>query len=115
MARALLPEDLWSLVTGHLPTHCRLPKGGWPRLNDRATLTGILFVLKTGISWEYLPRELGCSGGITCWPRPHEWMKDGVGQRVLGCADEVSQHASRDAALSRVKGSADSAGSLSAS
>jgi len=82
MARALLPEDLWSLVAAHLPTHSRSPKGGRPRLNDRATLTGILFVLKTGIPWEYLPRELGCGSGMTCWRRLHEWMQAGVWQHV---------------------------------
>jgi hypothetical protein len=33
---------------------------------------------------------------------------------ALGCADEASQHVSRDTAWSRVKGSADGVGSLSA-
>ncbi len=67
MAQALLPKDLWSLIAPHLPAHRRSPKCGRPRINDRATLTGILFVLKTGIPWEYLPRELGCGSGMTCW------------------------------------------------
>lgn len=49
MAQALLPDYLWSLVAVHLPANRRSPKGGRPRINDRATLTGILFVLKTGI------------------------------------------------------------------
>jgi transposase len=49
MARALLPEDLWSLIAAHLSTHRASPKGGRPRIDDRAALTGILFVLKTGI------------------------------------------------------------------
>jgi len=82
MARALLPEDLWSLIAAHLPTHRPLPKGGRPRIDDRAALTGILFVLKTGIPWEYLPRELGCGSGMTCWRRLHEWMLAGVWQRI---------------------------------
>lgn len=47
-----------------------------------APLSGILFVLKTGIPWEYLPRELGCSSGMTCWSRLHERMLAGVWQRV---------------------------------
>jgi len=82
MARALLPEDLWSLIAAHLPTHRRSPKGGRPRIDDRAALTGILSVLKTGIPWEYLPRELGCGSGMTCWRRLHEWMLAGVWQRI---------------------------------
>lgn len=48
MARALLPEELWTLVAAHLPAHRRSPKGGRPRIDDRAAFTGILFVLKTG-------------------------------------------------------------------
>jgi transposase len=78
MAQALLPDDLWSLIAAYLPCHSRSPKGGRPRVNDRAALTGILFVLKTGIPWEYLPRELGCGSGMTCWRRLHEWMQAGV-------------------------------------
>jgi len=34
-----------------------------------AALRGILFVLRTGIPWEYLSRELGCGSGMTCWRR----------------------------------------------
>jgi transposase len=45
---------------------------------DRAALTGIVFVLKTGIPWEYLPREMGCGSGMTCWRRLREWQLAGV-------------------------------------
>ncbi len=81
MARALLSEDLWSLIAAHFPTHRPSPKGGRPRIDDRAALTGIL---KTGIPWEYLPRELGCGSGMTCWRRLREWMLAGVWQRIHG-------------------------------
>lgn len=54
---------------------------GWATTDQRpATLTGIVFVLKTGIPWEYLPREPGCGSGMTCWRRLHEWMQAGVWQ-----------------------------------
>ncbi|EKM98072.1 hypothetical protein MXAZACID_17351 [Acidocella sp. MX-AZ02] len=36
------------------------PRGGRPRISDRAALSGILFVLRSGIAWEDLPPELGC-------------------------------------------------------
>lgn len=39
-------------------------------------LTGILFVLKTGIPWQDLPAEMGC--GMTCWRRLHALQQDGV-------------------------------------
>jgi transposase len=47
-------------------------------VDDRAALTGILFVLKTGIPWEYLPQEMGCGSGMTCWRRLRDWQQAGV-------------------------------------
>lgn len=78
MAKALLPDDLWEVIRPLLPQHPPSPKGGRPRLDDRAALTGILFVLKTGIPWEDLPAELGCGSGMTCWRRLAEWQEAGV-------------------------------------
>ncbi len=51
-------------------------------MDDRAALTGILFVLKTGISWEMLPKEMGCGSGMTCWRRLKEWHETGVWRRL---------------------------------
>ena len=45
---------------------------------DRAALTGILFVLRTGIQWEMLPPGIGCGSGITCWRRLRDWQEAGV-------------------------------------
>ena len=52
-------------------------------MSDRAALTGIIFVLKTGIGWEWLPREMGCGSGMTCWRRLREWQEAGVWERLL--------------------------------
>ncbi|AYV25653.1 hypothetical protein EES41_02755 [Streptomyces sp. ADI95-16] len=45
---------------------------------DRQALCGILFVLHTGIQWEYLPQELGFGSGMTCWRRLAAWNDAGV-------------------------------------
>jgi transposase len=45
---------------------------------DRQALCGILFVLHTGIQWEYLPQELGFGSGVTCWRRLAAWNEAGV-------------------------------------
>ncbi len=74
----LLPDDLWAEIAPLLPPEPPKPNGGRPRLPDRAALTGILFVLRTGIPWEYLPRELGCGSGMTCWRRLRDWQAAGV-------------------------------------
>lgn len=52
------------------------------RLPDRQVLCGILFVLHTGIQWEFLPQELGFGSGMTCWRRLQEWNAAGVWQQL---------------------------------
>lgn len=81
MAKPLVPDDLWEMIEPILPKHEPSPKGGKPRVPDRVCLTGILFVLKTGIPWEDFPCEMGCCG-MTLWNRLDEWRKAGVWQRV---------------------------------
>src|SRR5918912_1339123 len=68
MARALVSSELWELVEPLIPKvdrRYRFP--GRKRIDDRKVLTGILYVLKTGIPWEYLPQEMGCGSGMYCW------------------------------------------------
>ena len=69
MAAALVPDGLWDVIEPLLPLPKSKPQGGRPRLPDRACLRGILFVLRSGIPWEMLPKELGCGSGMTCWRR----------------------------------------------
>jgi transposase len=66
-----------------LPQVTRNPRyPGRPRLEDRKVLNGILFVLYTGIRWEFLPQELGYGSGMTCWRRLRDWNEAGVWQRL---------------------------------
>ena len=70
MARPLVPAELWAVVQPLLPRpRARPGKRGRPPLDDRACLTGIVFVLHSGIPWEMLPQEMGCGSGMTCWRR----------------------------------------------
>src|SRR5207244_12153708 len=55
---------------------------GRRRLDNRKVLCGILFVLYTGIPWEFLPQELGFGSGMTCWRRLRDWHEAGVWQRL---------------------------------
>jgi transposase len=82
MAKPLVTDELWEVIEPLLPEEGPKPKGGRPRLDDRAALTGILFVLKTGIPWEMLPQEMGCGSGMTCWRRLKEWHEAGVWERL---------------------------------
>ena len=77
MPKPLVTDELWELVEPLLPKHEPSRKGGKPRVPDRVCLTGILFVLKTGIPWEDFPCEMGCCG-MTLWNRLDEWREAGV-------------------------------------
>lgn len=79
MAKLLVPNELWELIEPLIPPRqSPTEKGGRPPVDDRAALTGILFVLKTGIPWEDLPQEMGCGSGMTCWRRLRDWQAAGV-------------------------------------
>jgi transposase len=78
MAKPLVSDELWAVVAPLLPPEPPKPTGGRPRVPDRACLTGIVFVLKTGIQWEMLPQEMGCGSGMTCWRRLRDWQHAGV-------------------------------------
>jgi len=82
MALVLLPEELWNEVKPLLPAHLRKPQGGRPRVEDRACLTGIIFVLRTGLPWQMIPAEMRCGSGSTCWRRLQEWTAAGVWSEV---------------------------------
>jgi transposase len=82
MAKPLVPDDLWAAIAPLLPPARLKPKGGRPPVPDRAALTGIIFVLKTGIQWEDLPTEMGCGSGMTCWRRLQHWQAAGVWARL---------------------------------
>jgi transposase len=106
MPKPLVTDELWAVIEPLLPEERPKPKGGRPRVGDRATLTGILFVFKTGVPWEMLPKEMGCGSGMTCWRRLKEWHEAGVWERLhrvlldrLGRADRIDwSRASLDSA-----------------
>ncbi len=96
MSKPLLPDELWNRIERLLPAEPPKHKGGRPRVPDRAALTGIIFVLKSGIPWEMLPQEMGCGSGMTCWRRLRDWQEAGVWDRLhqallneLGDADQI--------------------------
>ena len=81
MAKPLVTDVLWERIHPLLPSRPkpkRPDRPGRPPIEDRKALTGILFVLKTGIDWEDLPVEMGCGSGMTCWRRLRDWAAAGV-------------------------------------
>ena len=82
MAKVVVSDELWEHIEPLLPPEPPKPKGGRPKIPDRQVLSGILFVLKTGIGWEDLPQEMGCGSGMTCWRRLRDWEQAGVWDRL---------------------------------
>lgn len=82
MTKLLVTDELWQVIEPLLPVEPAKPKGGRPRIGNRAVLSGILFVLKTGIPWEMLPPEMGCGSGMTCWRRLRDWQEAGVWEQL---------------------------------
>lgn len=101
MTRPLVTDDLWEIVKPLLPARRprrrdRHRRGGRPPVDDRRVLAGIVFVLKTGIPWEYLPQEMHCGCGMTCWRRLRDWNDAGVWRELhrvlldrLNAADKI--------------------------
>ena len=97
MAKPLVSDELWAriepLLPPEKPRRFRFP--GRRPIDRRNVLTGIIFVLKTGIAWDDLPAELGWGCGRTCrealaawqragvWDRLHEMLLDELGDQGL--------------------------------
>jgi transposase len=94
----VVEDRLWGLIEPLIPPPpvARGP-GGRPRIDDRAALEGILFVLDTGCRWRDLPAQLGCGSGHTAWRRLREWQDAGVWDRLHQLVlDELSEAAILD-------------------
>lgn len=82
MAFSLLPDHVWQEIEPLLPPEPARPRGGRPRVSNRSCLMGIVYVLRTGMPWRFIPQELGCGSGVTCWRRFREWTAMGLWPRI---------------------------------
>ncbi len=120
MAKEILSDEHWGVLAPLLPEPPPRPKGGRQRIPTRAVLGGILFVLRPGLPWEWLPPELGGGSGRTCWRRLQEWQARGVWQKLhqrwrdcLGEADDLEwSRAAMDAATVAAPGGAKNPGRI---
>jgi transposase len=83
-AQTLIDDAIWARLEPLIPKRRRRRghRHGRTPISDRAVLTGILFVLRSGIPWQMLPRQMGCGSGSTCWRRLVRWQKAGVWQQL---------------------------------
>ena len=78
--KRVLTDEQWERIAPHLPAHPPSPKGGRPRVPDRACLEGILWLLRSGARWQDIPVDL--PSGSTCWRRLQEWAAEEVLERI---------------------------------
>jgi len=82
MVQELVDDELWDIIQPLLPARPPRPKGGRPPSDDRACLTGILFILKTGCQWQMLPTPAFEVSGSTCWRRFNDWSSQGLWPQI---------------------------------
>ena len=73
-------DELWAKVEPLVPPAPSRAKGGRPRMGNREAFAAIAYVLRTGIQWNALPRELGASS--TVHARFQEWVRSGFFRRL---------------------------------
>jgi transposase len=85
-----LTDEQWEAIKPLIPKNKPSRLGGRPPADNRETLEGILWILRTGAQWQYLPPEY--PNPSTCWRRLRDWQKQGIWLKVwrtlLGQLDE---------------------------
>lgn len=86
MAKKLLPDELWKRLEPLLPKpmeNRHVQFAGRKPSDLRQIVTGILFVLRTGVPWRSLPATSDFPSGYTCLRHLRRWQKEGVWQRLF--------------------------------
>ncbi len=81
-----MPDGLWDRVAPLLPPRSprrRRYPGRLPA-DDRAALRGIVYVLRTGVTWADVPTETIGYSGVTCRRRLRDWTEADVRPRLHG-------------------------------
>ena len=76
-----LTDEQWSLIEPLLPRIARVDGRGRPRVDDRAVLNGIFWILRTGAPWADLPARF--PSYQTCHRRFQEWVNSGTLKSIL--------------------------------
>jgi transposase len=120
MSKPLVSDALWQRLAPLLPPpkprRFRCP--GRRPLDYRKILTGIVFVLKSGLDWDDLPAELGWGCGKTCKNYLKAWQEAGIWEKLhrllleeLQAADQIDwSYGTVDSTKARALGGGDDTG-----
>ena len=95
-----LTDDEWALVKPFIPPP--KPGGGKRRIDMRAVMNGMMYILSTGCQWRYLPKDFPPYSTVHhyfVW-----WHCDGVLDRIhhafyVACREKAEREASPTAAI----------------
>jgi transposase len=83
MSEPILSEQLWQRIEPLLPKQKKrrhVQYAGRKPVEARKVMTGIIFVLKTGVPWKSLPATSDFPSGQTCRRRLLEWDRRASGK-----------------------------------
>ena len=86
MSPVILADELWNRLEPLIPKprkNRHVQYAGRKPSDARRVLNGILFVLRTGVPWRWLPATSDFPSGYTCRRRLQRWHKAGVWQRLF--------------------------------
>jgi len=86
MATSVLPDDLWKRLEPLLPKpreNRHVQFAGRKPTDLRKIVTGILFVLRTGVPWRFLPATSDFPSGFTCLRHLRRWQQAGIWQHLF--------------------------------
>src|SRR2546421_7996635 len=87
-----LTDEQWALLEPLLPKPKRM---GRPPVDLREVVNGILYLVRTGCPWRYLPRDFPPWSTVHTWYR--RWRTDGTWERIHeALRQRVRRRAGRD-------------------
>ena len=89
--RSQVTDTQWFLIADFFPWKPPTRVGGRPKIHPRECFEGILWILRTGSQWQYLPKHF--PSYTTCWRRLRDWTRSGIWQqawaRLLSLAHDL--------------------------
>lgn|SRR5947209_14067877 len=83
MVRTWAPDDFWDVAQPLIPVPPKRPQGGGiQRLDDRAVLAAIVYLVQAGCSWHKLPAVMFGVSRATAHRRYTEWTEAGLWVRL---------------------------------
>jgi transposase len=77
-----LTNEQWQLIADLFPHAPPSVEGGRPRVEPRACIEGILWILRSGARWKDMPKHF--PSATTCWRRLQEWSQAGIWEKAWG-------------------------------